>query len=337
MSRGQTTTAPAEEYGAAAPVGHAVPISTLRPGPTPRRTTDEEHIHRLAEIDSPLPPILVHRSTMQVIDGRHRLRAALLRGRDTIDVVFFDGSEEHAFIRAVEENIAHGLPLNLAERKAAATRIMSMHPQLSDRMIATHTGLAARTVAMLRRCSTEEHAQSNTREGLDGRRRPLDATEGRLRAVDLIAERPEASLREIAKTAGVSLGTAHDVRSRLRRGENPIPRGRRAGADEPPPAAVDAYAVGATITAELADDPAVAAELPLLLEKLAKDPALRLTDPGRRMLRLLFSSTVIADWPELADSVPPHRVEAILKIAQQCAKDWDLLAQSLQRQTRSGR
>ena len=338
MSRGQTTTAQADDHGPLAPSGHAVPISTLRQGPTPRRVTDEEHIHRLAETDSPLPPILVHRSTMQVIDGRHRLRAALLRGRDTIEVVFFDGSEEHAFIRAVEENIAHGLPLNLAERKAAATRIMSMHPQLSDRMIATHTGLAARTVAMLRRCSTEENAQSNTREGLDGRRRPLDATEGRRRAVDLIAEHPEASLREIARTAGVSLGTAHDVRSRLRRGEDPIPRGRRPeGADEPPPSAVDAYAVGATITADLPADPAGSAELPLLLEKLAKDPALRLTDPGRRMLRLLFSSTVIADWPELADSVPPHRVEAILKIAQQCAKDWDLLAQSLQRQTRSGR
>jgi hypothetical protein len=314
-----------------------VPISTLRPGPNPRRATDEDHIHRLAETDSPLPPILVHRSTMQVIDGRHRLRAALLRGHDTIDVVFFDGSEEHAFIRAVEENIAHGLPLNLGERKAAAARIMSMHPQLSNRMIATHTGLAARTVAMLRRCSSEEHAQSNTREGLDGRRRPLDATEGRLRAVDLIAEHPAASIREIAKTAGVSLGTAHDVRSRLRRGEDPIPRGRRADAAEPSSAAVDAYAVGTTITAEIGDDPAVAAELPLLLEKLAKDPALRLTDPGRRMLRLLFSSTVIAEWPELADSVPPHRVEAILKIAQQCAKDWGLLAQSLQRQTRSGR
>lgn len=335
MSRGHTSTAPADR-GAETPGGHAVPISALRPGPTPRRATDEEHIHRLAEIDSPLPPILVHRPTMQVIDGRHRLGAALLRGRDTIEVVFFDGSEEHAFIRAVEENIAHGLPLNLAERKAAATRIMSMHPQLSDRMIATHTGLAARTVATLRRCSTEEHAQSNTREGLDGRRRPLDATDGRRRAVDLIAEHPDASVREIARTAGVSLGTAHDVRSRLRRGEDPIPRRRRAdaaGPAEPPTAAADAYAVG-TITAEIADDPA---ELPLLLEKLAKDPALRLTDPGRRMLRLLFSSTVIADWPELADSVPPHRVEAIRRIAQQCAKDWDLLAQSLQRQTRSGR
>jgi len=337
VSRGHTTTAPADDIGAEAPSGHAVPIDTLRPGPTPRRATDEDHIHRLAETDSPLPPILVHRSTMQVIDGRHRLRAALLRGHDTIDVVFFDGSEEHAFIRAVEENIAHGLPLNLGERKAAAARIMSMHPQLSDRMIATHTGLAARTVALLRRCSSEEHAQSNTREGLDGRRRPLDATEGRLRAVDLITEHPEASLREIAKTAGVSLGTAHDVRSRLRRGEDPIPRGRRADVAEPPPAAVDAYAVGTTITGEIGDDPAVTAELPLLLEKLARDPALRLTDPGRRMLRLLFSSTVIAEWPELADSVPPHRVDAILKIAQQCAKDWGLLAQSLQRQTRSGR
>jgi len=344
VSPGHTATevTAAADHGtaeAAAPGGQAVPIGALRPGPTPRRATDEEHIRRLAETDSPLPPILVHRSTMQVIDGRHRLRAALLRGRDTIDVVFFDGSAERAFIRAVEENITHGLPLSLTERKAAATRIMAMRPEVSDRMIATYTGLAAGTVGMLRRCSTDEHERSNTREGVDGRRRPLDATQGRLRAVDLIAEHPGASLREIAKTAGVSLGTAHDVRSRLSRGEDPIPRGRRAGGSEPSPsrdrarAGSDACAAGTTMTAQIADDQA---ELPLLLERLAKDPALRLTDPGRRMLRLLFSSTVIADWPELADSVPPHRIEAIQKIAQQCAKDWDLLAQSLQRQTRSG-
>lgn len=319
---------PADEYSGPP---RTLSISALRPGPSARRAVDEDHVHRLAETDTPLPPILVHRSTMRVIDGRHRLRAALLRGRETIDVVFFDGSEEHAFIRSVAENIAHGLPLDLAERKAAATRIMATHPELSDRMIATYTGLAARTVAALRLRSTDEPPRSNVREGLDGRRRPLDATEGRRRAADMIAEHPGASLREVARTAGVSLGTAHDVRARLRRGEDPVPPGRRGAASEPTATAVDAYAVG--YTAARPRD-AAPAELPALLEKLAKDPALRLTDPGRRMLRLLFSSTVIANWPELADSVPPHRTEAILKIARQCAKDWDLLARSLQRQTK---
>ncbi len=305
-----------------------VAIDSLRPGPTPRRVTDVEHVQRLAETDAPLPPILVHRSTMRVIDGLHRVRAAILKGRDTIDVVFFDGSEEYAFIRAVSENVAHGLPLCLADRKAAAAQIISTQPHLSNRMIARYTGLAAKTVGTLRGRSTAESPQSNTREGLDGRARPLDATEGRRRAALVIAEEPGTSLREIAKTAGVSLGTAHDVRCRLRRGEDPIPPGRKADERKPP---TEPYAVGEAVHVDIADDD----EVPALLERLAKDPALRLTGPGRRILRLLFASSAIADWPELAESVPPHRAEAILRIAQQCAKDWDQLAQSLRRQAHS--
>ncbi|MDW5328858.1 ParB/RepB/Spo0J family partition protein [Plantactinospora sp. KLBMP9567] len=111
---------------------------------------DPEHVRLLAGIEASLPPILVHLPTMRVVDGVHRLRAAQLRGDERIKAVFFDGDAEAAFVRAVEENNAHGLPLSLPDREAAAARIVASHPHWSDRAIAAATGLAARTVAGIR-------------------------------------------------------------------------------------------------------------------------------------------------------------------------------------------
>ena len=79
----------------------SVPIAMLLPGESPRlQGPDREHVTRLAEIDRPLPPILVRRSDRRVIDGMHRLHAALIRGQQHIDVEFFDGTAEDAFLRA---------------------------------------------------------------------------------------------------------------------------------------------------------------------------------------------------------------------------------------------
>src|SRR5262249_502798 len=73
----------------------SVPIGKLTVGDSPRTTGEDiAHIRRLVEVVEDLPPIIVHRSTMQVIDGVHRLRAAYLVGRETVDVTFFDGSED---------------------------------------------------------------------------------------------------------------------------------------------------------------------------------------------------------------------------------------------------
>jgi hypothetical protein len=62
----------------------------------------------LAECYTELPPILVQRGSMQVIDGMHRLRVAPRRGEDTVRVQFFHGSVTAAFIAAVRLNAAHG-------------------------------------------------------------------------------------------------------------------------------------------------------------------------------------------------------------------------------------
>jgi hypothetical protein len=157
--RGQTARSAAEVV--------AVPVLALRPADSPRLNgEDKAHIARLAETETPLPPILVDRRTMRVIDGMHRLMAASLQGRETIEVIFFDGKEADVFLHAVKENVTHGLPLSRADRRAAAQRIIASHPHLSDRAIGQSTGLAAKTVAAIRRRSSDV-PQSNARVGRD--------------------------------------------------------------------------------------------------------------------------------------------------------------------------
>ena len=85
----------------------------------------------------------------------HRLRAAELQGRDRIDVEYFDGSQEEAFALAVELNVTHGLPLSLADRKAAAARILAGRPQMSYRVVAAMTGLSPKTADVIRAGAAE--------------------------------------------------------------------------------------------------------------------------------------------------------------------------------------
>jgi ParB-like nuclease domain len=162
-----------------------VPVGSLRPADSPRLDgEDVEHIQMLAGVETRLPPILVHRATMRVIDGMHRLRAARLRSDEHIEVRFFDGSEQEAFVLGVKANITHGRPLSLLDRTTAAERIMVTHPAWSDRAIAAAAGIGARSVASLRRRLEAEAGdvdEVRARTGRDGRVRPLDSAEGRLR------------------------------------------------------------------------------------------------------------------------------------------------------------
>jgi hypothetical protein len=185
-----------------------ISIATLFPSDSPRLDgEDGDHARVLAEMEAELPPILVHRRTMRVIDGMHRIRAAILRGQEDIAVRFYEGGDDDAFVLAVEANVTHGLPLSGSDRIAAATRILSIRPQWSNRKIASVSGLAATTVGAIRRRSTDIPGQSNTsaRVGLDGKVRPLNAASGRMLASDLIKRSPDAPIREIA-AAGARSG-----------------------------------------------------------------------------------------------------------------------------------
>nr|WP_063795949.1 ParB N-terminal domain-containing protein [Peterkaempfera griseoplana] len=312
-------------------------MATIRPGESPRSEgPDQEHVARLAEIDGPLPPILVRQSDMRVVDGIHRLLAALIRGQATIDVEFFDGTAEEAFLRAVQANTAHGLPLSQADRRAAAIRIVASHPQMSDRAIARTSGLGAKAVAAIRRRSTDILPQLDARVGRDGRVRPLDSVAGRWRAAEVMTENPGASLREVARIAGISPATASDVRKRLQSGELPAPI--RPAAARTPGETGDEVAVPVQVGQRRLERQARLAppDPGSLLEKLLRDPSLRLKEEGRHLLRLLQQNAIaVRERSELTAAVPPHCGDLVVNLARQYAATWLEFAQSLDERERS--
>lgn len=282
---------------------------------------DINHVRILAELDDKLPPIVVHRATARVIDGMHRVRAAMLRGAAHIDAILFEGTEHDAFLLGVRLNAAHGLPLSRADRAAAAVRIMYSCPQWSDRAIAGAAGLSDKTVAALRRRASAEIPHLSGRLGLDGRLRPVSPAAGRRLAGDLIAENPDATIREISVRAGISHGTARDVRERLRNGLDPVPSRHRAAAGLQPVADIDGM-----LRRSLSDRMA-----PVILESLRNDPSLRNNELGRTLLRLLALPAMSPeDWERLISSVPLHRAEAVAQVARSAAEAWQQFAARLE-------
>jgi hypothetical protein len=310
-----------------------VSIDDLLPADSPRQQgRNLDHVKRLMDSDARLPPIIVHRSTMRVIDGMHRLSAAQMRGETSIDVRFFDGSAFDAFVIAVQSNVTHGLPLARADRVAAAKRIITEHPSWSDRLIASVSGLSAGTVGVLRR-EVDTTSAGTIRIGRDGRQRPMDAAAGRLAASRIVSERPDASLREVARQAGVSPMTVQDVRERIRRGEDPIPARQRAQPTPKQPAAADTGPAG---TEPRDHKPAIATipDIATILDNLVRDPSLRFTDAGRTLLRWLTRhSATLPGWNELAPTVPSHCAYTIAALARQCATQWQQFADELTKRT----
>jgi hypothetical protein len=293
-----------------------VDVDSLCAAESPRGGGEsQEHVEVLAAAETRLPPIIVHRPTMRVIDGLHRLKAAKLRSVGKIEVRFFDGDEADAFVIAVKSNIAHGLPLSLADRKRAAKRIITSHPQWSDRMIASATGIAAGTVADIRKQMAGEFGVEESRIGQDGRVRPIDGSAGRRLAGDLIAENPALSLRQVARVAGISPETVRDVRNRLRRGEDPVPKPRHGGTSA---ANRQNLVTRARATVQ---DPAT------VVDRLRSDPALRFSETGRNLLALLNIHTIRPEqWDKIGDNVPPHCSEIVAQLARDCADMWMELA-----------
>jgi hypothetical protein len=343
-----------------------VPITSLHTAGSPRLNGEnDEHIARLADTETKLPPILVDRRTMRVVDGMHRLKVASLQNQEVIDVTFFDGSEADIFLRAVEENVAHGLPLTRADRRAAAERVVASHPHLSDRAISHSVGLSAYTVAAIRKGSRERASQPDMRIGADGKIRPLNSEAGRRRAAELLARQPDASLREVARGAGISPTTVRDVRDRLGRGESPVP-------DKPTASAVRTSAAGGNATAtrsagsnggtadgraghgeELPPDDcsmtsAVASRFNPVrdsrparppnpadaVDRLLRDPSLRDNELGKGMLRLLHLNAIAAQQlPSAAAGLPAHCIDTVALLARQYAKMWQEFAHELDRRT----
>ena len=185
---------------------------------------------------------------------------------------------------AADEGSAPGL----AQRREAAARLLRANPTRSDREVGRAVGLSAGTVSAIRRSLGERRA-AQVRVGGDGRSRPVSADGGRRAAARLLAERPSTPVRELAREAGISLGTAHDVRRRVLAGLPPVPDGR----------------------AESRSSAAAA------FDALRRDPAVRYSEAGRTMLRRMEAQLLAAgQLAELSAQLPPHcqaRVEELLR------------------------
>ena len=335
-----------QEYHGTAPTGPEVPnlapaqlvprelpLQEISVADSPRlRGVDADHIRFLAEIDGCLPPIIVHKKTRRVIDGAHRVEAARLRGDTTISALMFQGSEQAAFVLAVEANNSHGLPLSLADRRAAAARIFSAYPQWSDRRLASVCGLSASTIAQLRRRLRVDDAGAEPRIGRDGKIRPTDSGVRRLRASELFKADPDATLREVAAKAGISVGTARDVKERLRQGAHPVPRSFRASLPgEPDLDAPD-------LVREEEPTPTVidGCERGRLLETLCNDPSVRFTDSGRHLLHWLRGRASGVDgWDQALDGLEPHCDFVLAKLARTVSNEWSLLATVVEERARN--
>jgi transposase-like protein len=285
----------------------------ITPGYSPRHFAENsDHVMLLAESADQLPPIIVHRPTMRVIDGVHRIRAAEMRRAEDIEVRFFDGDEASSFVLAVRLNIRQGLPLSLAERKAAAARVTGMYPEWSDRRIAAETGLSAKTIAAIRTRPAADNQRLDARVGRDGRVRPVDMARRREIAARFIADNPGASLRQVAREAGISPETVRRIKNGL-------------GADRDQ----------ATPAPRPADGPGVRDEA-VALRLLRSDPAFRSTDSGRILLQSLSTQQIIeARGSQLIASVPEHCVPSLAEAVHTCILRWREFSEIVERRRSS--
>lgn len=315
----QAVTDPAESNGVGWSEASTVDvlISSLRYGDSIRiNGEDSAHVTALVDVVDELPPIIVQEGTMIVIDGVHRVRAAIVRGQSKMKAKIFIGSDAEALVLAVRLNILHGLPLTRSDRLAAALRIIESFPQWSNRMIAKSAGLAPATVAEVRRRSTEQSDQSNARTGSDGRVRPVNGMAGRQRVVEALSRSPMASIRTIASEAGVSLSTAHAVRKSIHSGEDPLIERLRK-----PSSNVNKRVAGKSSNV----DPA------FIFETLGKDPSLRFTEFGRNMIRWLRVHHVNgSERDRIAEMVPEHCAGMVADLARAYADTWAALATHLE-------
>jgi ParB-like chromosome segregation protein Spo0J len=332
-----------------------VPVRSLVPGFYLRQAgTDPTHIRLLADAAASvkLPPIVVQKDGSRIIDGMHRVEAAKLRGAETINARVIDCTGEEALVLAIKTNVMHGMPLSKPDRISGAKRILAAHADWSDRAVASIAGLSAKTIASLRNRSSDDIQFHGKRLGRDGKRRPMSAAEGRRRAAEYINEHPEASLREVARQADVSLGTVHDVRERLRNGmEHCNGAERPAGAPERPSVPVKALAsvptdhrpadhrtaVGRPSSADVLGVRAARREgrppgWSAISAKLASDPSLKYAEGGRAFLRWMASHSAQADeWRVFIDAIPAHWVGEIINVADGVSAEWREFAERLRR------
>ena len=336
----------------------SVPVALLKPWFHLRQDgTDAAHVRLLADASGSvrLPSILVQKRDLRIIDGMHRVEVARLCGETSIVARIVDCSDEEALVLAVKSNTLHGLPLTRADRISSAKRILGAHPDWSDRALAGITGLSAKSISSLRNTATADAPFTGKRLGRDGKRRPVTSADGRQRAAEYLTAHPGAPLREVAKIADISLGTVHDVRERLRRGDPAQPRdfirpaavhGDRApavalGPSGPCPSA-HAPSAHSPSAPEKSSSPAPAVPVQrqdwlAISAKVTRDPTVRYTEGGRAFLRWMAAHAARVDeWAEFVDAIPEHWLEEVGRTAVSMSEEWRLFAERLSSRLDSG-
>jgi hypothetical protein len=304
----------------------SLPVGRLDLSGSPRLGgIEKQHVSALAQLaPSTLPPVLVHQRTLRVIDGVHRVHAAILRGDTTIAAELIDCDEVEVFIRAVQANSSHGLPLSLEDRRDAGRRILETHPQWSDRKIAKTVGLSPNTVGAIRRRLAGVADASGHRVGLDGRVHRLSPGDTRCAVREALAHNPAASVRELARTVGISVGWAHVLRRELLDGK--LHEGAPAEGTR-----VESHGDGGCVDAGGRALPSS------LIRMLAADPSLRRNEQGRGLLRMLVTQTIDpAQWSNLVDVVPAHRADVVIELAESFSATWSRFADELKRRSKFG-
>jgi ParB-like chromosome segregation protein Spo0J len=112
----------------------------------PRTALNQQKVAEYADILDQMPPLLVQRNTLKLVDGRNRLEAASRAGIDLVRVDYTDKEGDELIDLAFEMNRDHGIPLSLEERRAAARRKLQRNPEWTQAEIAKWAGLSDRTV-----------------------------------------------------------------------------------------------------------------------------------------------------------------------------------------------
>jgi ParB-like chromosome segregation protein Spo0J len=295
-----------------------VRLADLRTGRyTRERGLDHAHVAALAEVPEAWPPIIVARDDFSVVDGHHRVAAAHDLGLRRVRAVLFDGTPDEAYAEFVRQNVTHGLPLSLVERRHAARRILRADASRSDRSVAADCGLSPKTVGRLRSelapaAENGSGALVARRTGRDGRARPVDAAEVRARITRALEQQPGAPLRQIARQVGASPETVRAVRQRMS-----DPSGTR-------------------------DRPAGATILGLHTDRgrrcFAEDPAFASREDAETFAKL-FDATAVDRAALLAhvESVPLSRIYEVADEARRRADLWREFADVLESRVRQRR
>lgn len=284
---------------------------------------DEAHARRLADVYHSLPPILVHTPSMRVIDGMHRVRAAVILGLETIDAQFFDGSDDEAFIQSVARNIADGLLLSPADRSAAVRRILTGFPAMSDPSIAVYTGLDTGTVSEVRRRAAARSSELG-HSGTGDRPAAADAAVCG-QATELVSRTSGGPLNPgVRAAAELSPDAARSA------GECPLGDEEEQAPRAQPPRTVPPRMPTARGTQACGGRPVMPRTARDRLRILSNNPSLRNSQSGRDFLRWMHGHFITDEaWKELADSIPPHCTETVAEIALKCADAWRRFADEL--------